>query len=149
MDPDGQVLGNHFLTTTTDLAGVLGIHFHEHPTSLCRFVGCESKELSPCSIGDAAIHALEVSFHHLSDLQILDTDDAEFVDDGTAQLVSEVGTTIGDSLPDLLMSLPFLRSSLGTDGRIRDLSGDLSQSVLINLQESWVLDDLSVGEGGE
>ena len=149
MDPDGQVLGNHFLTTTTDLAGVLGIHLHEHPTSLCRFVGCELQELTPRSISDAAVHALEVAVHHLPNLQILDTDDAESVDDVSTQLVGEVGTTIGDPLPDLLMSLSFLCSSFGPDGRIRDLSGDLPQSFLVDLQESRILDDLSVGEGGE
>lgn len=149
MDPDGQVLGNHFLTTTTDLAGVLGIHFHEHPTSLCRFVGCELQELTPRSIGDAAIHALEVAVHHLPNLQILDTDDTEPVDDVPTQLVSEVRTTVGDPLPDLLVSLSFLCSSLGPDGRIGDLSGDLPQPFLVGLQESRILDDLSVGEGCE
>ena len=86
MNPISQSLRDHLSTAATDLTRVLGVHFHEHPTSLCRFVGCELQELTPRSIGDAAVHASEVAVHHLSNLQVLHTDDAEVIYDGRLNL---------------------------------------------------------------
>ncbi|MGA2957826.1 MAG: hypothetical protein ABSF48_19130, partial [Thermodesulfobacteriota bacterium] len=123
MDSHAQVLADHLPTIAADLTRVLGVHFHEHPTSLCRFVGCEEQELTPRSICDAAVHTSEVAVHHLLDLQVLDTDDAESVDYLTAELVSEVGTAIGDGTPDFLVGLQLLGPPIRADRGLGDLTG--------------------------
>lgn len=149
MDSHAQVLTDHLPTTAADLTRVLGVHFHEHPTSLCRFVGCEEQELTPRSICDAAVHTSEVAVHHLLDLQVLHTDDAEAIDHLTTELMGEVGTAVGDGTPHLLVSLPLLGPPVGTERGLRDLTAQLCQSFLIPLEEPRVLDDLAIAQGGE
>ncbi len=99
VDSDRKVLRDHLVTLTANLTRILGIHFHEHPASIFRFVGCVCQELTPRNIGDAAVHRSEIALHHALDLQILDADDAEFVHQLATQLVGEVLATIRDFLP--------------------------------------------------
>ncbi len=144
-----QRLQHHFSTTRTHPGCVLGIHGHQHPTSIFRFVGEVVPESPPSNIVDVPVQRTPIVLRHSLDVQLFNADDAEGIDDGTTQLVGEVLPPVLDLLPHLPEGLPLLASPLRALRALGELALDLPESPIILLEESGVLDPRAVRQDGE
>jgi hypothetical protein len=134
-------------TSGAHLRCIPGVHRDHARASLFRFVLCDRDELVPGNIGNAFCQMMVLL--HTLDLQVLKHNCTEPVNHHPGSLVSKIVAPIDDpfvdACDDLSGLLPF-RSALLC---LREFPLRLRKRLLVGAEEPWILDILSVREGGE
>ena len=117
-------------TCTTVLRSVCRVNSNQSPASIYRFVGEKLSKLRPRSINNT--FSKTVIMNHSVDFKVLDGDHSEAVDDLLALLVSEVSSSVGDSLVDLRNNLASLFPFWGAFLGIRELTLLSTQIFLVS-----------------
>src|SRR6266852_6039515 len=140
----------HRLSMSTDAAGLTRvgrIDFDQDSPSFCRFGVQMGKEGRPRGVRNAFGKTMVV--HHPVDGQILNSNDAISIHDGTGVLVSEVLSTPGNTFMHPRYHLPMLLSLRRSPGKLGVLALHFCQGLLFLAKEAWVGNLFSGRQGGK